>query len=115
MILSRKLANLLIEKKVSVLQISDLLTKYKLLALLPQIKNIVLETSSRNRVSDTLAIESPFLLSEDVVAHIKKITGNEKSSHIVTVNKKILAGFKARYKGKLYDGSAERIIRDFMK
>lgn len=115
MILSRKLANLLIEKKVSVDDITVLLAKYKLLALFPAIKSFVVETSLRNSVSDTLLIESPFALSEDTVTHIKKITGNEKSPHVVTLNKKILAGFKARYKGKLYDGSAERIMKEFIK
>ena len=46
---------------------------------------------------------------------VKNIIGNTSSPHEVTINKNILAGFKARYKGKLYDGSAERIMRQLIK
>jgi F0F1-type ATP synthase delta subunit len=56
-------------------------------------------------------IESPFPLADEAIIHIKKVIGNGDAPHEVTINTNLLAGFKARCKGILYDGSAERIIR----
>ncbi len=111
MTLSRKLAQVMIEKNISADDMVDTLRTYNLLGLLPAIQKVVIEMSLRKNAGDTITIESPFMLSQDAVQHIKKIVGNSSSPHEVTINKSILAGFKARFKGKLYDGSAERIIR----
>ena len=99
MILSRKLANIMIAKNVSADDMVETLRTYNLL--------------SNKR--DTISIQSPFALSDDAIVHIKKIVGDTSSPHEVIIKKNMLAGFKARYKGKLYDGSAERIIRQFTK
>jgi F0F1-type ATP synthase delta subunit len=115
MTLSRKLAQLIVEKNVSVDAVVKVLLKYNLVGLLPAIKDGVVELSSHMRRGDIISIESPFVLSEEVISHIKKITKSEKIEHEVTINKKILAGFKARWRGVLYDGSAERIIRQLTK
>ena len=115
MILSRKIANLITEKNISADDLVGTLKKYNLLPLLPSILKIAKESTSRTKAGDVIAIESPFVLSPSAVSHIKQITGNIKSPHEVTINKNILAGFKARFKGKLYDGSAERIIRQLTK
>lgn len=115
MILSRNLANLIVEEKVSVEDIVTLLTKYNLLGLLPAIKEKAEEIASHAKRGDTLAIETPFPLSIDTISLIKKMTGNDTAIHEITINKNILAGFKARCKGKLYDGSAERIVRQLTK
>lgn len=115
MILSRKLAKLMIEKDISVDDIVHTLSTYNLLGLLPSIRKTVIEMASRTSTNDTMMIESPFILSDDTVLHIKKITGNENIKHEVIINKSILSGFKARFKGILYDGSAERIIRQLTK
>lgn len=105
----------MIEKNVSVDEITEMLHKYHLLGLLPAIKKTVEGMSLRTKAKDTLAIESPFPLSEESVVHIKKMLGESSIPHEITINKNILAGFKARWKGKLYDGSAERIIRQLTK
>lgn len=115
MTLSRKLATLIIEKNVTVEDVSVILTKYNLLGLLPSILVNVEEIASHTKKGDTLAIESPFPLADEAVARIKDMTGNKESSHEITINKNLLAGFRARFKGKLYDGSAERIIRQLTK
>jgi F0F1-type ATP synthase delta subunit len=115
MTLSRKLAKLILEKNVSVDDVVKTLATYNLLGLLPAVLEGVVEMSSHKKAKNVLAIESPFLLSEESIARIKQITGNDGIKHEVTINKKILAGFKARFKGKLYDGSAERIIRQLTK
>lgn len=111
MTLSRKLAILIIEKNISVEDVVASLRKYNLVGLLPAIQEGVKEIFAHKKTSDTLSIEAPFPLSEEAVLHIKSITKLENISHEVSVNKNILAGFKARFKGKLYDGSAERIIK----
>ncbi len=115
MTLSRKLATLIIEKNIAVEDISATLAKYNLLGLLPAILANVEEIGTHAKKGDTLAIESPFPLTEDAISHIKSMTGQGKVPHEVTINKNLLAGFKARFRGKLYDGSAERIIRQLTK
>lgn len=115
MILSRKLANIMIAKNVSADDMVETLRTYNLLSLLPSIKNIVAQSLSHSNKRDTISIQSPFALSDDAIVHIKKIVGDTSSPHEVIIKKDMLAGFKARYKGKLYDGSAERIIRQFTK
>lgn len=116
MTLSHKLAKLMVEKNVSIDDMIQTLRKYNLLGLLPSIQSVAKQLLSKTNAGDTIMIESPFDLSPESVLHIKKIVGNNITSpHEITINKNILAGFKARFKGKLYDGSAERIIRQFIK
>ena len=115
MTLSRKLAQLIVEKNISVEDVASMLTKYNLIGLLYPVKENVEEMLSHSKRGDTLSIESPFPLSDDAVNRIKHMTGTEKALHEITINKNILAGFKARFKGKLYDGSAERIIKQLTK
>lgn len=115
MTLSRKLAMVMIEKNVSVDVVTETLRKYNLLGLLPSVLSTVMQILSHRSARDLVTIESPFPLSENSIVHIKKIMGVETQKHEVTINKSILAGFKARWKGVLYDGSAERIIRQLTK
>lgn len=115
MTLSRKIATLILEKNISIDEVVKMLDMYNLLGLLPSIKDNVTEISTHTKSSNTLAIEAPFPLSDEIIAHIKKVTKSGDIEHEVTINKHILAGFKARYKGTLYDGSAERIIRQLTK
>lgn len=109
--LSRKLATLIITGKTSVSSVVELLTKYKMLPLLFSVEQAVKQMASQVKSNDTLTIETPFELSDTSVQKIKRIVGNDIAPHEVIINKNILAGFKARFRGKLYDGSAERIIR----
>lgn len=115
MSLSRRIAQVMIEKNISVDDVVQALQKYNLVGMLPSIKRNVIQMTSQTKVGDTIMIEAPFAVSEHAITHIKNIIGNTSSPHEVTINKNILAGFKARYKGKLYDGSAERIIRQLIK
>lgn len=109
--LSRTLASYLFKGKASVEEVSQLLAKYKLLSLLPQVKKMLVQMSEHAHTVDAMIIESPFTLQEDALNHIKVLAGNSAAPHEVIINKNILAGFKVKYKGLLYDGSAERIIR----
>lgn len=114
MTLSRKLANLIVTKNVSVDIVIGMLQEYKMLGLLPLIKKSVEEIAQGESVRDSVMIESPFLLSDESIQTIKKIARGVSAHHTVTINKELLAGFKARYKEILYDGSAERIIKNFI-
>lgn len=111
MSLSRNIAQLLTGERTTPSLVIDVLTKYKMLSLLPSIRQALVQMSSRVNTNDTIMIETPFALTEESVKKIKRIVGNDIASHEVVINKKILAGFKARYRGTLYDGSAERIIK----
>lgn len=109
--LSRTLATFILEEKASLNQVIELLTKYKMLALLPAISKALVQMSRSKSASQVMMIESPFPLSPDAVDTIKHITNHSTVPHEVHINTSILAGFKARYQGMLYDGSAERIIK----
>ena len=111
MSLSRTLATLIISERTTVSRVTELLTKYKMLSLLPAIKQSVIQSSLLSHTKDTIMIESPFPLSDSAVKKVRSIIGDVVAPHKVVINKKILAGFKARFKGISYDASAERIIR----
>ncbi len=111
MTLSRKLATLIIEEKATVTEVTEALSSYKLLSLLPLVLQAVKRLTAAESAYATVAIESPFPVSGDAVSHIKRIVGNDLADHTITINQSLLAGFKARFRGKLYDGSAERIIK----
>lgn len=114
MTLSRQIAQTVIEKGIDSDTLFATLTKYDLIALLPSIKKDIEKLSKEEGKREAIAIESPFPLDEKALARIKRIVGNDLAETEVTINKDLLAGFKARYKGKLYDGSAERIIKQLM-
>lgn len=114
MTLSRNIANLIVYKGVQIDDVVESLRAYNLLSLLPSIKREAEQLISVNQKSDAIAIETPFPLDEHALARIKRITGNDLAPSTITVNKDILAGFKARYRGMLYDGSAERIIKQLL-
>lgn len=115
MTLSRKIAKEIIEKDISANDLVLVLQSYNLVSLLPSILDQVKRIISGKKKESGVIIESPFPLSEDSISHIKKIICDEHTSHEVIIEKKLLAGFKARYKGMLYDGSAERIVRQFIQ
>jgi F0F1-type ATP synthase delta subunit len=112
--LSRKLAILILEGKASLDDVVVLLEKYDLLTLLPFIKQSLVQLSHGAHKEGTMTIETPYPLSEKSLARIKEIAGDAHAPHTVIISKKILAGFKAKYKGMMYDGSAERIIRQII-
>jgi F0F1-type ATP synthase delta subunit len=114
MSLSRKIAILIVTERTTLHDVIASLTKYKMLSLLPSIKQALVQVSSQAGTRDVIEIESPFPLSDDAIMKVKHIVGNDAVEHEVTINPKLLAGFKARYKGMLYDGSADRIIKQLV-
>lgn len=109
--LSRTLALYLAHGKASLDDVITLLSTYKLLDLLPSIKNALTQISSQVHKKDFILIESPFALSAHSIEKIKGMVGDAHAPHEVIINKRILAGFKATFKGMMYDGSAERIVK----
>ncbi len=109
--LSRTLALYILEGKATLQDVVDVLVKYDLETLLPFIKQALIQMSSGIHASTTILIESPFNLSDESIRTIKGFIGETEAPHSVILNKNILAGFKAKYKGMVYDGSAERIIK----
>jgi F0F1-type ATP synthase delta subunit len=111
MTLSRNIADMIVRKGVKIADVEDSLRSYKLLSLLPSIRKAVEEMHRAESRKEAIDVESPFELDERALARIKRIVGNDLAPHTLTINKNLLAGFKARYRGTLYDGSAERIVR----
>lgn len=114
MTLSRKIAEVLMKKNVPVDAVVETLRSYKLLSLLPSIKKNLEKFSRTQNEESRIHVESPYPLSGEALAHIKRVAGNDLADTDVTINQELLAGFKARWKGKLYDGSAQRIIRQLL-
>jgi F0F1-type ATP synthase delta subunit len=114
MSLSRKLAQLIVEKNIAIDDVVESLRVYNLLSLLPSLQEQVERLISYKQADELLHVESPFPLSDEALLSIKKIVGDTNIPHEVHNNTNLLAGFKARYKGILYDGSAERIIKQLM-
>jgi F0F1-type ATP synthase delta subunit len=85
-----------------------------MLSLLPSIKIAMLQMSDALEKKESIVIETPFPLSDESVKKIKRIVGNDIAPHEIVINKNILAGFQARFKGILYDGSAQRIIKQLL-
>lgn len=115
MVLSHKLAKLLIENKITVKSCISFLEENKLTSLFPTILRLVKNMSYKKNNYETLIIESPFNLSDSSIKKIKRIVGNDLAIHKEEINPKLLAGFRARFRGTLYDASAKRIVDQLNK
>ena len=113
MTLSRKLAVLIAQKDIQLDILISLLEKYNLLSLLPEIKKSLMHVKRLEEDEKLVHIESPFPLTTASLAHIKKMIRADAPEK-VTINTDLLAGFRATYKGTLYDGSAARIIKQLI-
>lgn len=112
--LSKKIATLLLEEKTTIVSVEKLLTRYHLKALLPSILASLHSLKRRSSSYNTIVIESPFPVADASVARIKRIVGNDMAPHTVTINKDVLAGFTATFRGVRYDGSAKRSIKQLL-
>lgn len=115
MSLSRNIAHAIIDKNIPATGVVEVLQNYKLLSLLPAILSDMKRLSHDTGNRETIRVESPFEVGKDALVRIRRVVGNDLAPTEVTINKELLAGFKARYKGKLYDGSAERIIKQLTR
>lgn len=110
MTLSRNLAHMLIKNRTSVDDVVAVLAKYKLLSVLPSVLSSIKQQARSTLSENMLRIETPYPLSEQSISAIKSITGGD--AHTISINEALLAGFKARFKGKLYDASAQRVLEE---
>jgi F0F1-type ATP synthase delta subunit len=115
MSLSRTIATYLETSNANLSELEGILIKHKLQSLLPEILRFLLRRQKIRQEKETVVIESPFPLSEDSVSAIKQLVKGKDVDHRVLINRDLLAGFKAKYKDVAYDGSAERIIKQFTK
>jgi F0F1-type ATP synthase delta subunit len=113
--LSRRIAQLLANKNVSVEAVTGYLREHGLLGLLPHIHKHLQELRAREIARNTLVVESPFPLDATALKTISHIIG-ETAEEVKTVeNKDLLAGFVARFKDKEYDRSARTVIKQFIR
>lgn len=70
----------------------------------------------RDLLTETLVIESPFEVSDDLLQDItKKIVKESDPLRVVTLKPELIAGFSAKYQGKQYDASAKKYINKLMQ
>lgn len=115
MTLSRSIAEHLEKSNATLDDLEAVLSKYQLQSLLPQILQHLLRKQKMREQKNIVEIESPFTLSEESIQTIKKIVNAEDKEHTVKINQELLAGFKAKHRDTMYDGSAKRIIDQFAK
>lgn len=113
MSLSRTLAQTLFTKNISSSSLERVLSKYNLESLLPSIVKELRAIKKSKSTNETLRIETPFALNDEAVKHIKGLLGAHDAVHNISINKDLLAGFRAHYKGVVYDGSVSRALKEF--
>jgi len=112
---TKAFAILLFSGRIEVNALTAFLEKRKLFSLLPGIQKELALLEERKKKSGMVTIESPFTPDENAKAHIHKLIGVEAGAEDILVeNKALLSGFRALYKGKSYDASGERIIRELI-
>lgn len=113
MSLSLSIAKHLEKSPTSVGTLYEVLSKYKLVALLPEITRILKRKQKIEEGEEMVQIESPFPLSKESIDSIKTLVDAKSKEHSIKITPELLAGFKAKYRKKMYDASAERIIKQF--
>jgi F0F1-type ATP synthase delta subunit len=113
--ISMAVVSLVKEKKDAEHVLEKLMTfvkKHKLENYLPQILENLRKESLKQKVKETLFVETPFDESKESLSKIQNyisVSGNSPVSH--KVNKNILGGFRAYYKDKKFDGSLENVLK----
>jgi F0F1-type ATP synthase delta subunit len=107
---SRALAQLLIRKRITVKALDAFLTRYKLTSLWAGILQELKHAERKAHVHDALIIETPFELSPSALSSITKKMKATGAVHDIRINKNLLGGFKAIYKGTLLDSSLRSIL-----
>lgn len=94
------------------------LKKSHLLPLMPAVLVFLKKKAEEEGKRDTLAITSATNLSENIVDRISDLAhrdlGTIPGSVSVTVDKSLVGGFVAVYKGKVFDGSVETMLTSLL-
>ncbi len=94
------------------------LKKSHLLPLMPAVLGFLKKKAEEEGKRDTLAITSATNLSENIVDRISDLVhrdlGTIPGSVSVTVDKSLVGGFVAVYKGKVFDGSVETMLTSLL-
>ncbi len=95
----------------------NILEKYGKSDLFPSVLDKILVDFKKENESETLVIDSPFELSDDTIKKIKNIVSPLDTDMDVkrNISPKLLAGFRARHKGTVYDASARQYIETLKK
>lgn len=105
------------EKK-AVSALNTLLTRSHLTHLLPTIVEILKTKVTQENKEDTISITSATPLTENVVDRISdlahKEVGTIPTSVSMTVDKSLVGGFVAVYKGKVFDGSVKTMLNSLL-
>lgn len=102
----------------AVTALNTLLTRSHLTHLLPAIVEILKTKVVQEGKRDTISITSATHLSENVVDRISDLAhkdlGTIPTSVHMTVDKSLVGGFVAVYKGKVFDGSVATILNSLL-
>jgi F0F1-type ATP synthase delta subunit len=112
---SLAIAKSLYKEKKSLNVVRPLLVRYRLLALLPEIARHLIRLHKESVHKKTIRIHTPYQINEASLQKIKSLVGGEKEDHTVIIEPELLAGFRAVYDDRMYDGSAKRMLDTFIK
>lgn len=92
------------------------LEENNLLVQLPRIIQKLELYSEKERIHNTLVIESPFTLSDSLIKTIQKQSGAEYAQSVSFVeNSELLGGFRATYQGQVIDASLKHNLQVLKK
>ena len=106
------------KKKKAVNALTTFLKKSHLLPLMPEVLRFLKKKSEEEGKRDMLMITSATNLHENIVDRISDLAhkdlGTIPGSVSLTVDKSLVGGFVAVYKGKVFDGSVETMLTSLL-
>lgn len=92
------------------------LEENNLLYQLPSIVRYLEQIQNTERKQNTLTIESPFEISEQLISKIKTFVGADKAGFVETnINAKLLGGFRTTFQGFVTDASVRNNLQALKK
>jgi F0F1-type ATP synthase delta subunit len=116
MIKSKQLAQALFqlsEEKVENLDAKffDFIEKRNLTAQLPSILYHLEKITELDREKKGIQIETAHEISHETTKHIKTFLNAEDLPEVIKIKKELIAGFRAKWNGKIYDASIKNSLK----
>jgi F0F1-type ATP synthase delta subunit len=90
--------------------------RYNLWDLVPSVLSALANSSDSSEAFETIMVRVPKTLSEENEGKIREIVGASKDARLkVEIDRKVLGGFVANYRGFEHEGSFERVVNRLAK
>jgi F0F1-type ATP synthase delta subunit len=89
----------------------DFVEKKKLQAQLPSVLYHLEKIIEQEQEKNGIQIETAHEIKQDTVKHIKTFLKAEELPEVVKIKKDLIAGFRAKWKGTVYDASIKNSLK----